>query len=209
MFLIVMWKQCISFAIQDWNWFENGCSEDVYLHAKMLMWGEKWDLCIRNVQNKMLQSAASSLFMTISLNLLNHYTELTKLCWTVGCPCPVYPTLWPDISSPSSSSCRHFTTHFAQRAGKGKTRPVTHQYSWNSQTEFSSTFSSCRFSPLAGTLAPGHTFLCFHRLSQLTGCGWKWRKSRGCSVSPAGLLQPSCSALGNGPSAVLTPLINE
>ncbi len=54
---------------------------------------------------------------------------------------------------------------FAQRAekcaGKWKTRPVTHQCSWNSRTKFSSTFSFCRFSPRAGRLASGRTFFFF------------------------------------------------
>lgn len=90
---------------------------------------------------------------------------------------------------------------FAQRAekcaGKWKTRPVTHQCSWNSRTKFSSTFSFCRFSPRAGRLASGRTFF-FFRPS--FAADWLWfeaGKEDRCSVSPAGLLQPSCRALAN------------
>lgn len=96
---------------------------------------------------------------------------------------------------------------FAQRAGKlagkWKTRPVTHQYSWNSRTKFSSTFSFCQFSPSVGRLASGRTsFFFFFSTDFRSGLAadWLWfeaGKEDRCSGSPAGLLQPSCSALEN------------
>lgn len=89
--------------------------------------------------------------------------------------------------------------HSAQWVENGKHVPVTHRYFWNSRTKFSSTFSFCRFSPLAGRLASGRTlYFCF---SSEFGSGLAVRFEAGkngrCVVSPAGLLQPSCSALTN------------
>lgn len=132
--------------------------------------------------------------------------------------------LWPDITSGGRSSLpaaafaaaatdvSQLTLH---KMEMDKKRESAHQYSWNSQTKFSSTFSFCRFFQRAGRLASGRTCFClsflFHRLSQRSGLVvWSGGRRTGVRSALRGLRRHSCSAMANtgyGASATLTSLI--